>query len=70
METISGKLTKLKRVNSTNSQDGMTRLSFNLNNITVEFASLKEINIKNGDKILIAGMIDNNIFKAYSYKKL
>ena len=71
MKTIQGVLSNLKVVDSLSNVQEMTVLSFEIRCTQVELTSHKEVKIKNGDKIIVAGMENAaHIFKAYSYKRL
>ncbi len=71
MKTIQGRLSGLKVKNDLKNINGMTVLSFKIENTPIELSSHKEIKLDEGDEILVAGMKNNeNIFKAFSFKKL
>ncbi len=71
MKTIQGKLSGLKVKNNLKNINGMTVLSFNIENTPIELTSHKEINLNEGDEILVAGMKNaENTFKAFSFKKI
>ncbi len=71
VRTIQGLLSGLKVKDNLKNINGMKVLSFNIENTAIELTSHKEINLKEGDEILVAGMKNaENIFKAFSFKKL
>jgi len=69
MKTIKGKLSNLTVKSSKDLKE--KTLTFKIQNTPVELTYHKNVNIKNGDNILVAGLTNRErVFKAFSYKVL
>ena len=71
MQTIKGRVENLKILDFDPNQNNK-KLIFSLNNKTIEYDTNQQtIAAANGDEIIVAGIYDeNNIFKAFSLKKI
>jgi hypothetical protein len=70
MKTIKGTLKDLKII-MIDPIAKTKKLVFSLDNICVELNTNKCLNAKNGDQVIVAGVDERNeVFTAYSYKKI